>query len=259
MNILKTALPAIAGILIAGNAIAEDYRIGTECTYPPYNYKDSDGNLIGFDIDVGNAICSALEANCEFVCQAWDGMIPGLLAGKYDLIVASMTDNDERRKKIDFTAAYDFPVARFVGRKGMELNIMTDGELNLDALEGKIVGVQRATTYDALMTGEFPDVDIKHYDEQNNVYLDLANGRLDLAFLGQASTHASFLTTENGQDFQFYGDAIVSEEYFGRGNAVALLQGQDDLRESISEIIAALHENGEINAFHEKHIGIPQK
>lgn len=259
MKLKQILLSAAVSVAFCGTAIAADFKVGTECTFPPYNYRDAAGNLAGFDIDVGNEIAKRVGFDIEWVCQAWDGIIPGLLAGKYDLIIASMTDTDARREKIDFTEAYDFSVARFVTAEGGDYAPFKDGVPDVEGLKGAAVGVQRATTYDAYISDMFADVEIKRYDQADNVFLDLKSGRLDLAMLGQSSAHASFLSKPEGEGFAFVGPPIISPEHFGRGNAVALRKGQDELRESISKAIRAMHADGTINGYHLTHVGIPQK
>ena len=259
MKHTQALLSAVAAIFISGSALAADLKIGTECTFPPYNYRDDGGNLVGFDIDVANDVCNRIGKTCEFVCQAWDGILPGLLAGKYDLIVASMTDNDERRKKIDFAAVYDFPIARFFAKKGSKFTPFVNGEPNVDGLDGAIVGVQRATTYDGYVSQVFSGVEIKRYDQVDNVYLDLKSGRLDIAIMGQSPAYAAFLSKPGNENFEFIGPAIISAEHFGRGNAPALRKGQDALKGMISKAIEDMHADGSINRYHEAHIGIPQR
>ena len=100
---LAFGLSTVLALGTAGGVSAEKLRVGMECTYAPFNYKTADGDLAGYDVDVANGVARIIGADLEFVCQEWDGMIPALLANKFDLIIASMSITEKRMKKIDFS------------------------------------------------------------------------------------------------------------------------------------------------------------
>jgi arginine/ornithine transport system substrate-binding protein len=151
----RLALGAAAALFVlASAAYAKDWtkvRIGTEGAYPPFNYMSPDGQIVGFDVDIAMALCEHMKVECTLVQQDWDGIIPALLAKKYDAVVASMSITDERKQKVDFTKKYYQTPARFVARKGSGIEISKEG------LTGKKVGVQRATTNDSFLTDNFGD------------------------------------------------------------------------------------------------------
>src|SRR3954467_14777223 len=105
---IALAISAAAFALSIGAANAEDkvLKIGTEGAYPPFNNLTADGKLVGFDVDIAQALCDEMKVKCEFVPQDWDGIMPAVQAGKCDAIVASMSITDERKKKVDFTNKY---------------------------------------------------------------------------------------------------------------------------------------------------------
>ena len=150
-------------------------RIGVEGAYPPFSWVEKDGTLKGFDIEIARALCEEIGAECVLVPQDWDGIIPALLARKYDAIIASMSITEERKKKVAFSDKYYNTPAKFARKKGSGITISKAG------MKGKTVGVQRATTHDNFITAEFGDsVNIKRYGTQDEAYLDAIAGRVDL-------------------------------------------------------------------------------
>jgi octopine/nopaline transport system substrate-binding protein len=110
--------------LLAGGAAAQDWskvRIATEGAYPPWNATDSSGELVGFEVDLAKELCQRMDAECEIVAQAWEGIIPALQAGKYDAIMAGMSITEERQQVIDFTQSYWTTPAYFAVLKDSDL------------------------------------------------------------------------------------------------------------------------------------------
>ncbi|MFQ5544781.1 MAG: transporter substrate-binding domain-containing protein, partial [Acidiferrobacterales bacterium] len=177
---VTTFLAASALALMASAATAKDWktvRIGVEGAYPPFSSVTASGQLVGFDIDIAKALCKEMQVKCTMVQQDWDGIIPALLARKYDAIIASMSITEERKKKVAFSDKYYNTPAKFARKKGSGIEISKEG------LKGKTVGVQRATTHDNFISAEFGDsVTIKRYATQDEAYLDAVAGRLDLLF-----------------------------------------------------------------------------
>lgn len=169
---------AVAWLVAPGGPEAREWkkiRIGVEGAYPPFSWINPQGKLEGFDIDIAYALCAKIGAECELVLQDWDGMIPALLAKKFDAIVASMSITEERKKKVDFTDKYYQTPARFVRKKGSGIEITREG------LKGKKIGVQRATIHDNYLTDNYGDtVEIVRYGTQDEANLDMIAGRLDL-------------------------------------------------------------------------------
>ena len=120
---------------------AEKLRIGTEGAYPPFNFVDTAGKIGGFDVDIGLALCAKMQVECEVVAQDWDGIIPGLVARKYDMIIASMFITDERRKQVAFSDPYYLAAMTHVAAKGAGIAAFTN-----EALKGKVIGAQAGTT-----------------------------------------------------------------------------------------------------------------
>ena len=197
-NIFKFFLSSISALAILfSTAQADSIRIGTEGAYPPWNSKDSSGNLIGFEVDLAKELCSILNYECTIVEQDWDGMIPALLMRKFDLIMAGMSITEERLKTINFSQGYADEVASLAVMKGSDLeNLKTVESLSLSkksaakktldqltkALAGKTIGVQTGTIHqNFLESGDVGNVTVRKYKTQDEVNLDLAAGRIDAA------------------------------------------------------------------------------
>ena len=240
----------LAAALACGAAQAKDWkkiRIGTEGAYPPFNFVDKSGELQGFDIDIAKAICDKLKAECSFVAQDWDGIIPALLANKYDAIVASMSITDERRQRVAFSDKYYNTPARFVAKKGAKLDATAAG------LEGKTVGAQRATTHASYLEDNFKDAEIKLYGTQDEANLDLANGRLD-AVLADATVLYEWLEkTDEGKCCAFVSEPIVAPKWFGEGVGVALRKDDKELAAMVNKAIAEIRADGTYEKINKKY------
>ncbi len=248
MKKLFTAIIATAALgLLSSGVSAQTVRIGTEGAYPPFNSIDANGNLIGFDIDIANALCDAAKIQCEFVVQDWDGIIPGLLAKKYDAIIASMSITEERKKKVDFTGKYYNTPAKFVAPIGKNLDVSPEG------LKGMSVAVQRATTHENFLRDNFPGLEIRVYATQDEANADLASGRVDLGHADSVALMDGFLSTDAGKGFEFVGPDYNVPEWHGVGAGIAVRKGEDDLRMKLDKAIDTIRANGtyaKINAMY---------
>jgi len=218
---------------------AEDVlRIGVEGAYKPFSWKESDGTLKGFDIDMAMALCEKMGRACTLVEQDWDGMIPALLAKKYDAIIASMSITDERKKRVDFSIKYYRTPTKFVAKKGSGLVATPDG------LKGKRVGLQRGTIQQCYMEKVFKDTELILYATQEEVYQDLAAGRIDAQISDAVQALGSFLRTATGAEYGFIGDEQFDLECMGEGSGIAVRKGEDDLRAAFNAAIKAIRQDG---------------
>jgi lysine-arginine-ornithine-binding protein len=222
--------------------------IATEGAYPPFNFIDANGELQGFDVDIAKALCEEMKAECEIIAQDWDGIIPGLLAKKYDAIVASMSITEERKQKVDFTTKYYNTPAKFVAKKGAGIEISKEG------LEGKIIGVQVSTIHENFARDTFGDVaEIKAYDTQENANLDLVSGRVDVLLADSVALDEGFLKTDMGKDYEFVGPDFTDKKYFGDGAGIAVRKGETELLEAFNAAIKTIRENGTYKEIQDKY------
>jgi len=225
-------------LLVSSGAIADKIRIGTEGAYPPFNMIGQDGKVAGFDVDIAKALCEKMGAECVFVTQDWDGIIPGLMARKYDAIVASMSITDERKKAVDFSERYYSNSLALIAKVGA----------NIDPgnLQGKSVGAQRATIA-ADHAGKVEGASLKLYDTQENAYLDLNSGRIDVLFTDRLPGY-DWLKSDQGKGYEFIGDAIDIGDQIG----IAVRKG-DKLRERLNAAIEAIRADGSYEKINAKY------
>jgi polar amino acid transport system substrate-binding protein/arginine/ornithine transport system substrate-binding protein len=238
LNKLFTTLSLVVLVLGIGNAQAADLRIGVEGAYPPFSWKESDGTLKGFDIEIAEALCAQMKRKCTMVEQDWDGMIPALMAKKYDAIVASMSITEERKKRVNFTGKYYNTPAKFVAKDGSGLEVSKAG------LKGKRIGLQRGTTHQCFMEKMYPDAELVLYASQEEVFQDLAIGRIDAQFSDSIAADDGFLKTDAGKGFGFVGGDMHDMECHGEGAGIAVRKGDDKLRMEFNAAIKAIRDNG---------------
>ena len=245
---LTVLLAAAALASAAGTVTAGKVKVGIEAAYPPFSAVSADGSFVGFDVDIANALCKEMGAECELVQQDWDGIIPALLARKYDAIVASMSITEERKKKVAFTDKYYNTPAKFAQKKGSGITIDAGG------LSGKTVGVQRATTHDNFITEIFGEnVEIKRYTTQDEAYLDAVAGRLDLLLADSVAMDDGFLSTDQGRNWEFVGPDFTDPKYFGLGAGIAVRKQDTDLLEKLNAALDAILRNGVYKAINDRY------
>jgi arginine/ornithine transport system substrate-binding protein len=249
MTVLIAAVLAVvlAPCAPVGAQTAQKVRVATEGAYAPFNFKDANGELQGFDVDIAKALCAKAKFDCEIVAQDWDGIIPGLLAKKYDAIIASMSITEERKKSVAFSGKYYQTPARFIAKKDSGLEISEAG------LKGKSVGVQRATIHANYIHQTYGNVvNIKEYDTQENANLDLASGRLDAILADSVVLQEGFLNKPEGKPFGFFGPELRGK-IFGDGAGIALRKEDDKLRTGFDAAIKEIRADGTYKKINDKY------
>jgi arginine/ornithine transport system substrate-binding protein len=245
------AMVIVAFALACGPAQAKEWkkiRVAVEGAYPPFSFVTPEGELAGFDIDIAKALVAAMGREIDLVVQDWNGIIPALLARKYDAIVASMMITENRKKKVAFTNTYYNTPAKFVGKKGM-LN-----EFSREHLKGKKVGVQRSTVHDDYLTDNYgKDVEIKRYATQDEAYLDLAAGRVDMLLADSIALSDGFLKKPEGQDYQFIGPDLSDPRWFGNGAGIAIRKEDEDLVEMFNNALEQIRADGTYQKIQDKY------
>ncbi len=233
-------------------AAQKNLIFATEATYPPFESIAADGKMQGFDIDVLNAICQHLQAQCEFVNQPWDSLIPSLKMGKFDGIFGALNITPERLKQIDFSAPYYYPQAAFVTTK--------DGADMLDAkmVKQKTIGVQGGTTYAAYLAKNYAaNNQIKSYNSIQEALLDLKSGRINAVF-GESPVMQYWLENNNA-DNHYVLQSISSQDkdYFGGGVAIGIAKNNSELVTAINQAIEAMQKDGSLEKIQDKYFKKP--
>lgn len=226
---------------------AEKLRVGfAPEPYPPFWSKDAAGTWSGFEVDLIAAIMKQMGKDYELVPIAWDGIIPALNENKIDVIFNSMGITPERQQAVDFSDKYYETAIVFVGPKSEKIEISKDG------LKGKIVGVQTATAQQNWLQKHYGDVvEIKAYEQQDQVNADLVAGRIDLDLADSIALIQGFLPTDQGKDFEVKGEPIVDPS--SGANIGAAVRKGDPLKDEISAAIKAIRANGVYKAINDKY------
>lgn len=273
MNALKLTVSVTVFSLLVGMASAENpgtIKIATEGAFPPWNAVDASGKPVGFDVDVGLALCARANLKCEFVTQAWDGIIPALTVGKYDAIMAGMSITEKRKQVIAFSEPYALTSNYFVVSKSLELPAIGNGaKLDLtvetdasrralvdmkESLKGRSIGVQGSTNAEAFVRDYFGvAVEVRTYDKQDNLNLDLVAGRID-GGLADFSVWKAFLESKDGGSAYLYGPRI-SGGVFGPGVGIGLRKEDAALAEKFNGAIRAVEKDGTLKAISLKWFG----
>lgn len=255
-NLITLLLVTFISIIVVAQPVAGDWekiKIATEGAYPPWNDIDASGNLVGFEIELAKELCTRMNATCEIIPQKWRGIIKGLNAGKYDAIMAAMSITEDRKKLVNFSRNYAGTPNVFVVRKDHPLaNFRSDlKQLTLDdispteqaaldaifkAFKGKIIGVQVATTHAKFADQYMGDhAEIRIYDFQHTIDLDLYQGRLD-AVIGDFAYWLPLIESEQGKDYKIVGPHMTGGP-FGGGVGVAVRKKDQDLADMFSRAI----------------------
>ncbi|BAV50639.1 nopaline-binding periplasmic protein [Mesorhizobium sp. 113-1-2] len=270
-NRLAVAAAALSMFGFMHTALAEDapksITIATEGAYAPWNFTNADGKLDGLEIELANNLCERMKVKCTIIAQDWDGLIPSLKVGKFDVIMAGMFITPKRLETIDFTQPYAVDPGGFAVAKDSELGKLgvSAEKFNLDdeaaskaaieklkpLLKGKVVGVQAATMMLDFVKKYFGDtVEIREYKTTEQHDLDLAAGRVDALF-AQRTALAATLSKPEFADYTLAGPGFVGG-LFGRGTGAGLRKEDTKLKEMLNAAIDGAIADGTIKRISEK-------
>ena len=231
---MKKVLLAVllAGVTLSATA-AQTIRFATEASYPPFESIDANNKIVGFDVDLANALCKEIDATCTFSNQAFDSLIPSLKFRRIDAVMAGMDITPEREKQVLFTTPYYDNSALFIGQKGKFTSV--------DQLKGKKVGVQNGTTHQKFIMDKHPEITTVPYDSYQNAIIDLKNGRIDGVF-GDTAVVNEWLKTN--PQLGTATEKVTDPQYFGTGLGIAVRPDNKALLEKLNGALKAIKADG---------------
>jgi len=247
------SLACFAG-MTAGAAHAQDpktLRFGVEASYPPFESKTPSGDLQGFDIDIGNAVCQKLQMKCVWVENSFDGLIAALEARKFDAINSAMNITAKRKQSIDFTPpVYVVPIV-MVAKRGAPL------QPDAASLRGKRVGVLQGSTQEDYVRKHWgtEGVNIVTYENQDQIFADLAAGRLDAAVQEVQTATDGFLSKPQGKGYDFAGAPLKDPATLGEGTGFGMRKDDAALKAKVVAAIDSLRQDGTLTKLSMKYFG----
>lgn len=237
------ALFVAVGLLSSVSALAQDtLRYGLESQYPPFESRNASGELEGFDIELGKAICQVGNFKCSWVESSFDALIPALAAKKFDAINSAMNITEARMKSIGFTQPiYRIP-NMLIAKKGSGL-LPT-----VESLKGKNIGVLQGSVQEtyAKKHWEPQGVTVTPYQDQNQVYNDMVAGRLDGTLVMSAAGQSGFLEKPQGKAFSFAGKAVEDPLVLGVGIGFGLRKDDAKLKAVLDAAIVKIQNDGTV-------------
>lgn len=221
-------------------------KVGTNAEYQPFEFVDADNNIVGFDIDLMNALAEEAGLNIEYVNTKWDGIFVALAGGEFDAVISAVTITDERKQVVDFTDPYF--------NAGQAIAVRSDNDTIKgvdDLVEGVTVGVQLGTTGDIYVTDNL-NVDVKRFDEAPLAIQALANGDID-AVVTDAPTLADYIKANSELGLKMVGEPFTDELY-----GIAVNKDEPDLLAALNEALATIKENGTYDAIYTDWFGAPE-
>ncbi len=219
--------------------------IGTDATYPPMEFHDESGNIVGFDIDLGNAIAEILGVKAVFIDTAWDGIFPALDSKKFDIIMSSTSITEERLKSKDMSDPY------YKTSQAIAVKKDNDTIKGPEDLKGKVIAVQIGTTGDFAVSEIEGVKEIKRFDTTDKAYMEVMNGRADAVVndLSEVSYRMKLLP-----DMKVATTFKEGEDNYG----VTMRKGDTELLAAINDALKKLKESGKYQEIHDKWFVAPE-
>ena len=260
----KLLLAALTGVtalsLVACGKKSNKLVVGTNAAFPPFEYKDENGKITGFDMDLIKAYGEYVGKEVEIKDMEFDATLTSASKGKIDIAIAGITKNEKREKTLSFSDGYYSSNQVVVYKQGTELagtlSTLTAADDIVAALQGKKIGVQRATTGQFYVEGDadwgfdgITNAECKPYDNGGLAIKDLNDGKIDAVILDEAPAK-NIVKKNYSSTLAIVNTALTEEEY-----AIAVKKGNTELVKSLNDFIKTIKDNGEYNKLLEKYFG----
>ena len=233
-----------AAVLLAGGQQETENSISFAGSggYPPFNFITDEGEVIGFDVDVAAEIAKRMGKELEYKTTAWDGIIEGLRAGRYDGILGSMAVTEEREEVVDFSDPYYYSGPQLIVRK--DSNISGPEDLTSESVIGLVTG----TTFE--QDAEKLGVQVKLYEDDTQTLLELLNGRVDGVLTDRIVGLNAISELKQGDQLTLVGSTLRTETM-----GIAFQDGDDELRQQVNTVLSEMRSDGTLTSISEKWFG----
>lgn len=241
LGILVMFLLIIPGNVFAGGQqeSADSISFAGSGGYPPFNFITEENEVEGFDVDVAKEIASRIGKELEYKTTAWDGIIEGLRAGRYDGILGSMAITEQREEVVDFSDPYYYSGPQLIVRKNSDI----EGPEDLTA--DSVIGLVTGTTFE--QDAEKLGVQVKLYEDDNQTLIELLNGRVDGVLTDRIVGLNAISKLNNGDELTLVGSTLRTETM-----GIAFRDDDDELREQVNQILSEMREDGTLRSISEK-------
>jgi arginine/ornithine transport system substrate-binding protein len=250
---LPVALLLLALVALPAQALERQVlRVGVAARDPPFSFADFDGSLHGFNVDIAQALCDRLQIRCTYVPLGLGDPVERLQNRQVDLLVASLAITEARRRVVDFTTPYYRAPSRFIAAKGAIV------DPSPEAMAGRTIGVHRGTVQDGYVTALYAaGSTIQRYSYKEDLFIDLALGRLDAVLVDTPAGAAAFLATDLGAGYEFVGPELDDAKWFGDGRGIAVRKGDDELLGALDDALKTLEADGSYESIRSEYFPEP--
>ena len=218
---------------------AETLTMGTNASFPPYEYVDDNGKIVGIDAESAQAIADKLGMKLEIKDMEFDSLIPAVKSKSIDLVLAGMTVNEERKQSVNFSDSYSTGVQVVIVKENSEIKTVDD-------LKGKKIGVQAGTTGDAYCSDDFGEENVKQFSNGSLAVAALANGQVDCVVIDNEPAK-NYVAANSGLK-------ILDTEYVTEDYAIAISKDNDDLLKKVNDALEELKDDGTVGKIVGKYI-----